>query len=39
MASGLGWGHNIFLIRSGVISLRFPATQDSGVCSFFLAPA
>lgn len=30
MASGLGWGHDIFLIRSGVISLRSLATQDGG---------
>ena len=34
MASGLGWGHNIFLIRSRVISIRSLATQD-GVFFFF----
>ena len=36
MASGLGWGHNIVLIRSGVISLRSLATQDGGGFSLHL---
>ena len=37
MAGGLGWGHNTFLIRSGVISLRSLATQDGGVFFFFFS--
>lgn len=34
MGSGLGWGHNVFLIRSDLISFRSLATQGSGVLGF-----
>lgn len=35
MGSGLGWGHNVFLIRSDLISFRSLATQGSGVLGLF----